>query len=230
MSQLPHIVIASRRDDGDWSDLHLCLHSLHLYAPNYPVTVAMRGPGHPWGYGKNQTVIQQPEGLDSFGAAYNWLVNYVDAESVILCNDDVILHPTTMWLLMEDVRAVVGSGVNAGYVASRVTYGRGFQVSPQPQPRSPIELHDVVSPVFAWIWKETFQLTKMPDINWFSDDVHCLDLKHFGYQNYLSRSLVYHIGERSTSQCVGPQAKLAAEGVRWLQKNRPDIASIVLKG
>jgi len=85
---------------------------------------------------------------------------------------------------------------------------------------APNILHtDVISPLFAYISKEAFEQAKFPPINWFSDDVMCRDLGKLGYQHFVSRSFVHHVG----SQTIGRDfQKLMEAPKEWIEKNRPD--------
>lgn len=41
---------------------------------------------------------------------------------------------------------------------------------------SHIKLVQEISPIFAWISSDAFEEAKFPPLNWYSDDVHCMDL------------------------------------------------------
>jgi hypothetical protein len=64
-------------------------------------------------------------------------------------------------------------------------------------------------------------VAKFPPLNWYSDDVHCRDLLAAGYENFLSRSYVHHVGSQSTGM-DGEALTLAA--VPWIRENRPEYA------
>jgi hypothetical protein len=77
------------------------------------------------------------------------------------------------------------------------------------------------SPIFAWIGRDAWECFKFPPLNWYSDDVHCEDLRAAGFHHYLSRSYVHHIG----SQTVGMNGDaLTKAAIPWLLQNRPEYA------
>ena len=82
------------------------------------------------------------------------------------------------------------------------------------------------SPIFAWIGRDAWECFKFPPLNWYSDDVHCEDLRKAGFHHYLSRSYVHHIG----SQTVGMNGDaLTKAAIPWLLQNRPHYAEAWFK-
>jgi hypothetical protein len=59
---------------------------------------------------------------------------------------------------------------------------------------------DIIAPICAWIHRDAW--IDFPPINWFSDDVQCLEMKR---QHFISRAYVHHVG----SQTCGMDAKNA---------------------
>jgi hypothetical protein len=77
---------------------------------------------------------------------------------------------------------------------------------------------DVVSPIFAYVSRDAWNHGRFGPLNWYSDDVSCLDMSAKGYSHYVSTSYVHHVG----SQTVGLDAqKLVLEALPWIQENRP---------
>ena len=222
------IVIATVKGHG----LAVLLESIKQYAPECPVY--LRGP---------QSVIEnfqadfkiygQPR---SFGEDYNEIIEAArkDWSSCIVANDDIVLTPTSVKVLMEDVAIVrTMNSYKAGWVAARCDAARPCQnvrITDQPEKlnfyKFPSEAHiklvQEVSPIFAWISSDAFEEAKFPPLNWYSDDVHCMDLIQKGYGHYVSASYVHHIG----SNTIGFDAqKLHEDALPWLRENRPSYAS-----
>lgn len=160
------------------------------------------------------------EERSTFGEAYNRAMDKVfkDHDEIIISNDDVVLTPDTLPVLMEDVTLLKERhGDKLGVVATFTDNARASQ----DVKFSKIERkqQDRVSPIFAWISKKAFDVARFPPLNWYSDDVLCEDLIGQGFKNYVSRAYVHHAG----SQTVGiDYQKLNAEAMPWLQENRPN--------
>ena len=163
--------------------------------------------------------------FNNFGDSYNYVVNYAFArfDDVIVANDDIVLTPTSYSLLMEDVELLPG---NTGWVSAKSDYVRGFQNIREFKQRDGIRYMeegkiiptDVISPLFAYIHKDKWVDYK--PINWYSDDIQCLEIKENGYQNYVSRSYVHHVG----SQTIGmDHQKNHLEAEAWIKENMPEL-------
>jgi hypothetical protein len=150
-----------------------------------------------------------------------------------VANDDIVLTPTSVKVLMEDVAIVrTMNSYKAGWVAARCDAARPCQnvrITDQPEKlsfykfpsESHIKLVQEISPIFAWISSDAFEEAKFPPLNWYSDDVHCMDLVQKGYGHYVSASYVHHIG----SNTIGMNAKqLHEDAMPWLKENRPEYA------
>ena len=156
----------------------------------------------------------------TFGEAYNAALDVVfrDHNEVIICNDDVVLTPNSLSILMEDAAMLKDRhGDRLGLVASVADNAR-----PNQDIRRVSHAHcreaDRVSPIFAWMSKTAFEAARFPPLNWYSDDVICEDLLSKGFKHYVSRSYVHHAG----SQTVGTDyAKLTADAMPWIQAHRP---------
>jgi hypothetical protein len=221
------IVIATVKGHG----LAVLLESIKQYAPECPVY--LRGP---------QSVIEnfqadfkiygQP---NNFGDDYNEVIQAAlkDWSSCIVANDDIVLTPSSVKTLMEDVQIIkTMHSVKPGWVASRTDAARPCQnvrITEQPERlnfyKFPSEAHikmvEEISPIFAWISSDAFEEAKFPPLNWYSDDVHCMDLIQKGYGHYVSASYVHHIG----SNTIGMNAKqLHEDAMPWLKENRPEYA------
>ena len=222
------IVIATVKGHG----LAVLLESIKQYAPECPVY--LRGPESVIeNFQADFKIYGQPK---SFGEDYNEIIEAAmkDWSSCIVANDDIVLTPTSVKVLMEDVAIVrTMNSYKAGWVAARCDAARPCQnvrITDQPEKlnfyKFPSEAHiklvQEVSPIFAWISSDAFEEAKFPPLNWYSDDVHCMDLIQKGYGHYVSASYVHHIG----SNTIGFDAqKLHEDALLWLRENRPSYAS-----
>lgn len=157
----------------------------------------------------------------TFGQSYNHALReaFQHYDAVIVANDDVVLTPDTIPILLDDVaelRAIHGPAL--GLVAARSDDARMSQNIRQENGME-VKPREAVSPIFAWMSKHAFEAAKFPPINWYSDDVLCEDLNRLGFTHYLSRAYVHHVG----SQTVGRDyAQLNNEALPWLRDNRPE--------
>jgi len=183
-------------------------------------------------------VYRQLRGVPrNFGEDYNEVIDAAFAdghEFVLVANDDVVLTPTSVSNLLEDV-ATLGDefGDMVGWVCSRCDAARPMQnvrSNPFGQDldffRYPWEdcilPMQVISPIFGYISRDAWEVMKFPPLNWYSDDVHCRDLTAAGFTHFLSRSYVHHVG----SQTTGMDAqKLTLASVPWIRANRPAYAN-----
>jgi hypothetical protein len=221
------IVIATVKGHG----LAVLLESIKQYAPECPVY--LRGPESVLeNFEADFKIYGQPR---NFGDDYNEIIGEAmkDWSSCIVANDDIVLTPTSVKTLMEDV-AIIKSmhSVKAGWVASRTDAARPCQnvrITEKPERlhffKFPSEAHikmvEEISPIFAWISDEAFETAKFPPLNWYSDDVHCRDLIEKGYSHFVSASYVHHIG----SNTIGFDGKqLHEDALPWLKENRPTYA------
>jgi hypothetical protein len=210
--------------------LGVLLESIRQYAPEHPVY--LHGPESVIEkYDATLKIFGQPS---NFGDDYNYIIKRAlqDYDQCLVANDDIVLTPDSIKVLMEDVGIInTMHSVRAGWVVSRSDAARPCQnvrITDQPERlhfyKFPSEAHikmaEEVSPIFGWINKEAFG-EGFPPLNWYSDDVHCWDLNKRGYTHFVSASYVHHIG----SQTIGFDAKkLHDQALPWLQANRPEYA------
>ena len=211
--------------------LRMMMMSVREYASEVPIY--LRGPESVIGpHDADHQIHGQPS---TFGECYNEVIDRVFADgfdSVVVANDDIVLTPTSYQVLMDDVALLKKECPKLGWVAARCDASRATQnIRSNPFGeelyyfKHPWEEHimpmECPSPIFAWISREAWEVAKFPPLNWYSDDVHCTDLLAAGFQHYLSRSYVHHVG----SQTIGLDgAKLIQQATPWLRKNRPEYA------
>jgi hypothetical protein len=176
------------------------------------------------------TTVSLPNVANNFGDAYNFAVRYAlrSHDSVVIANDDIVLNPYCWDMLMQDV-ASLRRVENLGWVASRSDYARGWQnirYQHEGDTNGTLTLASecevfpapVIAPIFAYIRKDAW--IDFPPINWFSDDVQCFDMNEQGYQHYISRAYVHHVG----SQSVGSDfEQCALDALDWCREHRPDF-------
>jgi len=159
--------------------------------------------------------------MGNFGDDYNAVMElaFRDHDEIIIANDDIVVNPESYIRLIEDVQFLKNRFPrNLGFVAARSDYVRPNQSIANGIEPNILQV-PCISPLFAYISKEAFAKAKFPPINWFSDDVMCKDLNKMGYQNFVSRSYVHHVG----SQTIGRDfQKLMDAPKEWIKENRPE--------
>jgi hypothetical protein len=210
--------------------LPVLLESIKQYAPE--AFVYLRGP---------DSVISKMENLANariivgearnFGDDYNEIID--DAlkyhTACIVCNDDVVLTPTSYSKLLDDVDTIRSLEPSVGWVAARSDSVRAVQNIRFNREGDPLYMNrfasedyifptDVVAPIFAYVSRDAWNHGRFGPINWYSDDASCLDMSAKGYTHYVSTSYVHHVG----SQTVGTDVeKLNAQARPWIEQNRP---------
>lgn len=184
-----------------------------------------------------QFIIHQVE-RSSFGECFNKALEeaFQTHDGVIMANDDVVITPTTIPLLLEDIQLLKQEiGDKLGFVATLSDNTRPPQTIRVPflyddivyqckwVSEHRIRYAEVIAPIFAYISKQAFQDAQFPPINWWSDDVICEDLNRLGYKHFVSRAYIHHVG----SSTIGHDyEKLKNEALPWVQKNRPDYIQL----
>ena len=201
--------------------LPVLLASIDQYVPQ-DVTVFVSGsdlrlPRH-------RTINMQNEG-NNFGDSYNQVVHcaYSMFDDVIVANDDIVLTPSSYELLMADVELLPE---DTGWVSAKSDYVRGYQNIRAFKEREGIRYveerkiipTEIISPLFGYIHKDKWVDYK--PINWYSDDIQCLEIRANGYKNYVSRSYVHHVG----SQTIGmDHGKNQQEAETWIKANMLEL-------
>ena len=158
----------------------------------------------------------------NFGDDYNFAMQqaFHSHDEIIIANDDVVLNKDTMRLLLEDVSELKKTVKKLGLVTVTSDNVRPFQrlsYRDQYNLRSYFKVA-TLSPIFTWISKKAFEQVQFAPINWYGDDVMCLDLINLGYEHYVSRAYIHHAG----SMTIGNDTKkLTNESKTWIIANRP---------
>jgi hypothetical protein len=163
---------------------------------------------------------------------------FEEHHEIIVANDDIVLTPHSYLLLEQDVErlenhlARIESSPKLGWVASRSDYVRGHQNIRFGKERHGdkykeeycINEVEVISPLFAYITKDAW--VDFKPINWYSDDIQCLEMVSMGYQNFISRSYVHHVG----SQTIGTNnQKNHLDAKAWIDSNMPEFSKEFFK-
>jgi len=159
----------------------------------------------------------------TFGEAYNYAMAdaFQDCSEMLIANDDIVLTPSTIQTLLEDVKALKLTTPRLGLVGTWSDNVRGLQ-SIKKNPGNQIKRTHTLSPILAWVSKRAFTAAQFPPLNWYSDDVLCEDLTRLGFEHYISRAYVHHVG----SATIGPDDwKNYHDALPWLWDNRPEYAT-----
>ena len=163
-----------------------------------------------------ELIISRNRG-SNFGEAYNIAVNeaFKQHDEIIVANDDIVLTPSSYTWLLEDV-AHLKRFNQLGWVVAR-----SDEVRPLQQGKGDVFEVPVVSPLFGYISKEAW--VDFPPINWYSDDIQCIDISAKGYKHFVSRSYVHHVGSQTIGQ---DNRKSHLEAEPWIRENRADLHEI----
>jgi len=211
--------------------LPVLLESIKQYAPE--AFIYLRGPENVIGGYENCRLIFGE--ARNFGDDYNEVIDDAlkYAQGCIVCNDDVVLTPTSYQRLLEDVEIIKELVPQVGWVAARsdsVRAAQNIRFNPDGDPlymnrfksESFIRETDIVAPIFAYISRDAWAHGRFGPLNWYSDDASCLDLVRKGYSNFVSSSYVHHVG----SQTVGTDIEvLNAQARPWIEANRPEYVA-----
>lgn len=179
--------------------------------------------------------INLPNDTKNFGDAYNNVVKaaFLEHDEIVVANDDVVLTPYTWQTLGENVSQLRRQINPLGWVACRSDYVRGYQnIREGEGPKSWFKYEseykmievDVIAPIFGYIHRDAW--VDFPPINWYSDDIQCLDMKNKGLRHFVSTAYVHHVG----SQTCGQDAmKCVNEARPWIEENRPELAQLWFK-
>ena len=230
-----------------WADVLMCVNSCTLYAPEHEVVVAWKGPCPPQDLLPNPRLrlVEQPASADSYGEAFDFACSQASSEELILLNDDAVLTPDTIDVLLEDIQILqrAPGAPKVGFLACRSNFVAGPQNIRAPNDgtlaansmrydsENKIIGVNRISPVCAYMPRTALEaIGGFPPINWFSDDLMCWDLAQKGYAIFISRSYVHHIGQRASTQGGRTQADLLREGQSWVRRHRPDFWKAISGG
>jgi hypothetical protein len=166
---------------------------------------------------------------DTGGKAWNFMAQKVfeNHDYGVACADDAVLNPDSYQQLIEDLELLLSAGKNVGLLAARTNYAKGWQniryghgelIGLSYEGESKILGVDYVAGIFNTVSKSTF--IPYPPIDWYSDDIQCLDMINNGSQHYVSRAYVHHVG----SMTYGRNYKECSDASKeWVKENRPEL-------
>jgi hypothetical protein len=171
----------------------------------------------------------------NFGDSYNNVVHQAiddGHQDLLVCNDDIVFTPYTWPTLAEDLKRIPAE--DRGWVATRSDYARGYQNIRfrhegdrdglrHASEASIVEV-DVIAPICAWV--ESKNWVDFPPINWYSDDIQCIDMQKKGLKHYISRAYVHHVGSQTTGH---KPMELTQASIPWIRENRPELAELWFK-
>ena len=194
--------------------LPVLLASIKAYVPE-TVELFIAGPSEYLGNHRCFSYLNQ---ATNYGDAYNFLANkaFEYHDEIIIANDDVVLTPDTYRLLDEDVKLLKMS-YKIGWVTAKSDKVKSYQNIRFNAPSTPFETQRV-SPLFGYISRVAW--IDYPPINWYSDDIQCIDMINNGYRHFVSRAYVHHVG----SQTIGEdENKNRLASVPWIKQHRPEL-------
>lgn len=221
------ILICSKTN---WQGLELLLHSISLYVPKEAqVYVCSPVQEHAGSY----TWLMNDK--TNFGDSYNYAMSQVfmdGHESVIIANDDIVLDPSTYWLLCHDRVMLKQQGHKVGFLAARsnmVSWHQNIRNhTPEDRPHGmkwlseeSIAQAEWVAPLFASVEREGWP--GFPPTNFYSDNVACADMAEQGFKHFISRAYVHHVGSATIGKGGATDSKNIMEAEGWLKLNRPRL-------
>ncbi len=187
-------------------------------------------------YAPDHELIVHYDEKTTFGETYNKVLDQVFEryDEVIVANDDIVLNPTCVQILMEDVETLkksVGED-KLGFVGAMHDMARPGQnirysflqddaiTFGKYKSENFIKQSPVIAPIFAYLSKKAYQVAKFPPITWYSDDIICEDLTHAGFAHFISRAYVHHVGSATIGTNENNNKSLE-EALPWIYENRP---------
>ena len=166
----------------------------------------------------------------NFGQAYNRAVrhafeDYPQHEQFIIANEDIVLRPDTIELLLQDAGYLSVKGITWGHIACR--FDRGARTM-QNILRNPLEAEPAIAfehwiaPVCSLIQRSTW--IDFPPINWGSDVIQCRDMTDAGYRVVVSRAYVHHVGGIT---CGKDAQQDREQSQAWVRQYRPELLNLI---
>ncbi len=205
--------------------LPVLLKSIELYVPE-DVEIYLCGSDYKLPKHKTRNFIHT---YDKGGDAWNFIVNkaFEDHGEAVACADDVVLNPSSYQDLMRDVQLIGQVDAKIASVAARTNYAKGLQnirygqgnlIGLNYEGEGKIIQTDYIAGIFNWVCKRTW-IDNCP-IDWYSDDIWCIDQIVKGHNLYIARAYIHHVG----SQTYGTNYRQCSEDSReWVKENRPDL-------
>lgn len=209
------IVIATKGAEA----LRVLSASIDAYVPEDVVVYISSLATKPRMYPKKHQWVVIPNLANNYGDAYNTVVDkaFQHHDEIIVANDDIVLTPTSYEILCHDVAVLKAENKKLGWVVARSDYVRPAQQAFRMDPNRIAHITQC-SPLFGYVNINAW--VDYAPINWYSDDIQCIDMMSKGKEHFVSRSYVHHAG----SQTIGMDNQanhLASES--WIKENRPEL-------
>jgi len=227
------ILVPALARDGGYADLEVLHASWVRYAPTVPLWVAWKGPHPPVVPGA--TLLEQAATHTHGCHALRQLVDTCDDETLVLLNDDMVLTPTTLALLTEDLADLRARGTPLGMVGIRSNYTAGPSNIRRGTAWAADNIRfleeDYVLPA-PWVAGTAFAIERaaiqgVPEgwsaVHWWADSLLSYDLTRQGRSHWVSRAYVHHIGSQATGRDRWPYWLQTSQA--WLREHRPDFAA-----
>lgn len=191
-------------------------------------------------YSPDTPLIFNFNNYSSFGQAMNNALYdaFRSYDEVIISNDDVVITPSTIPKLQEDVNMLkLHCKDPLGFVATTSDNIRRSQTIRCPFTSDDyvcqgkwisegrVKMVPVLAPVFSYMSKRAFEAAAFPHTSWFSDDIICEDLSIRGFKHFISRAYVHHVGSNSIGTDYD---KLSQDALDWVKEYRPEYYQMLL--
>jgi hypothetical protein len=209
------IVIATKGAEA----LRVLSASIDAYVPEDVIVYIGTSTIRPKMFPKKHQWVTMPNVANNYGDAYNAIVEkaFQHHDEIIVANDDIVLTPDSYRLLDEDVTQLKKEFGKVGWVTARSDYTRPNQQAFRMDP-SRIAHTQQCSPLFGYVSINAW--VDYAPINWYSDDIQCIDMASKGCQHFVSRSYVHHAG----SQTIGmDNQKNHLDSEDWIKTNRLEL-------
>jgi len=186
--------------------------SVEAYAKEHDIVLS--GPGGQYtNIGKN------------FGEAYNELLFKIfETETeCLVANDDIVLDPNTINILLQDVEQLKISEPKLGWIGARSNRVSGDQGLLAFRKDIGAKQTGFIAPIFAWVSREAFLAAPFAKTHWYSDNLSCSEMHRLGYKMFVSRAYVHHVGSAS-GKPKGEPGDLKAEAGKWMWLHHPEYA------
>jgi hypothetical protein len=219
------------------SNLELLLTSLSIFNSNITLIISVPPNEMPAHIPIRNTFLMV-NNSDNFGDAYNQLVSMarrLTPKYLMLMNDDIVFEKDTIIKMYNDyliAKHLIDSDFELGWLAARSNYIRLHQNIRYNWEQScfnglrfeseeKVFQVPVISPVLGLIALDCW--IDFPPINWYSDDIQCLDMDSIGLRHFVSTAYCHHFGSQTTGR---NHQKLHQDAMAWIKIHRPDFATL----
>lgn len=233
-----HILVPATDTHG-YADLDVLRMSRRVYCPDVPMIIAWKGDRPPVGIEDEPGEVisfPQPPDAVTFGHACRLLLAEsaeTADEDLLFLNDDTVLCPDTLQVLQEDLQLLADRrvglvGLRSNFVAgtqnirTRHPHDAAYAGVKWPSESQVIQVRQVFGVAF-YVQRSTLNMVPADwtNLHWYSDNLLSYDLAQAGYEHFVSRAYIHHVGSRTGGRAKW--AEMDAEGRAWLTEHRPDF-------